>query len=99
MNVSLGKGDRAIKKFLETADTLCDEMLQKVFNTERVDDLPFEFIKHEDYGELKFRDKKLFEVMLSLLHEIFLGNIVKDYLQGNRTTFDNLALDLEQKIS
>jgi hypothetical protein len=99
MNVRLGSGDWAIKKFLDTAENLCDEMLQKVFNTKNVDNLPFEFIEHEDYGELKFRDQKLFEATLAILQSIFLKDIVKDFIQGDRTTMDNLVNELKQLIN
>ena len=99
MNVRLGTGDKAIKRFLDTAETLCDELLQKIFKIDRVDDLPFEFIKHEEYGELKFGDRKLFEAMLSILQTIFLGDIVKDYLQDNFTAIDNFINKLTQSIN
>ncbi len=99
MNVRLGTGDKAIKKFLDSAETLCDEMLQRVFNTKKVDDLPFEFIAHENYGELKFREKKLFKATLAILQAIFLEDIVKDFLQGNNAKIDNLVNKLKTSIN
>ena len=98
MNVRLGTGDKEIKKFLDSAETLCDEMLQRVFNIKRVDDLPFEFIAHENFGELKFGDQKLFKATLTILQAIFLEDIVKDFILGNNVPIDNLVNKLKKSI-
>jgi hypothetical protein len=94
MSFKFGHTDPAVDIFLETANDLCDEVLQIVFKTDNVDELPFEFIQHKDCGELKFADRKLFEATLAILQAIFLGDIVKEVIQGNRTTLDKLLREL-----
>lgn len=82
--------------FFEQANTIGEDVFKTLFNTDNINALPVEFSDHEDYADLTFKDKSLFEITFKLLHELFYGDLVRDVVQDNRRTLENLMRELQR---
>lgn len=82
--------------FFEQANTIGEDVFKTLFNTDNINALPVEFSDHGDYADLTFKDKSLFEITFKLLHELFYGDLVRDVVQDNRRTLENLMRELQR---
>ncbi len=87
-----------LKKFMDTAGKLGEEVLQTLFGTNDLDNLPVEFNEMDDHASLKFGDVRVFDATSRLFESIFHGDIVRDVIQGNRTAVDNLLRELKFRL-
>jgi hypothetical protein len=90
--------DPLLKQFMDTAGKLGEDVLKTLFGTNDIDTLPVEFIEKDNFAILKFGDFKIFEATHSLFESIFHGDIVRDVIQGNRTSVDNLLRELKYRL-